>query len=182
MPPTCWKYELAHFHAVEPDLPAEPPGAEGRALPIVLDKADVVLCGIDAERGEALQVQFLAVGRRRFQDDLQLVVMLQPVRVFAVAPVGRAARGLHIGGAPRLRPERAQCRRRVKRAGADLDIIGLQDDAALLRPIALQGQDQPLKAVIGFAAHVSGWAWTARLAAAARARRDIGAADTARDE
>src|SRR5437764_12918212 len=35
--------ELADLHAVEPDLPTEPPGAEGRALPIVLDKADVVL-------------------------------------------------------------------------------------------------------------------------------------------
>ena len=34
--------ELRHLHAVEPDLPAEAPGAERRALPIVLDEADVV--------------------------------------------------------------------------------------------------------------------------------------------
>ena len=119
--------ELADFHAVEPDLPAEPPGAQGRAFPIVLDKADVVARRVDAERREAAEIQILAVGRRRLQDDLELVIMLQPVRVLAVAPVGRPARRLDIGGAPRLRPERAQGGRRVERAGADLDIVGLQD-------------------------------------------------------
>src|SRR5437016_8764861 len=41
----------------------------------------------------------------------------------------------------------------MKRAGADLDIIGLQDDAALLRPIALQSEDQPLKAGIRLGRH-----------------------------
>src|SRR5207248_11103283 len=81
--------ELADLHAVEPDLPAEPPGAKGRALPIVFDKADVVLRGIDAERRETLQIQILAVGRRRLQDHLQLIIMLQPVRVFAIAAIGR---------------------------------------------------------------------------------------------
>ena len=34
----------------------------------------------------------------------------------------------------------------MERAGADLDIVGLQDDAALLRPIALQLEDEGLKA------------------------------------
>ena len=34
--------ELADFHAVAPAFPAQPPGAEGRTFPIVLDKADVV--------------------------------------------------------------------------------------------------------------------------------------------
>src|SRR5437868_13110490 len=41
----------------------------------------------------------------------------------------------------------------MKRAGADLDIIGLQDDAALLRPIALEREDQPLKAGIRLGGH-----------------------------
>ena len=41
--------ELGNFHAVEPDLPAKPPGAEGRGFPVVFDEADVVLVGIDAE-------------------------------------------------------------------------------------------------------------------------------------
>ena len=34
--------ELRHFHAVAPAFPAQSPGAERRAFPIVLDKADVV--------------------------------------------------------------------------------------------------------------------------------------------
>src|SRR3546814_410564 len=44
--------ELGHFHAVAPDFPAEPPGAERRAFPIVLDKAYIVLQEIDARSEE----------------------------------------------------------------------------------------------------------------------------------
>ena len=84
-------------------------------------------------------------GRRRLQDHLELVVVLQPVRVLAVAPVLGPARGLHIGGVPGLRPERAQRRRRVEGAGAHLHVVGLQDHAALLGPEALQRQDQVLE-------------------------------------
>ena len=56
--------------------------------------------------------------------------MLQPVRVLAVAAVLRPARRLHVSRVPRLRPERAQRRRRMEGAGADLHVVGLQDDAA----------------------------------------------------
>ena len=41
--------ELRHLHAVAPDLPAEAPGAERRAFPVVLHEADVVARGIDAD-------------------------------------------------------------------------------------------------------------------------------------
>ena len=44
---------------------------------------------------------------------LELVVVLETVRVFAVAAVGRAAGWLHIGGGHRLRPQCAQARHRV---------------------------------------------------------------------
>ena len=101
---------------------------------------------IDAEGGEAGEVQLLAVGRRRLQDYLQLVIMLQPVRVVAIAAIGRAARRLHIRGAPRLRPQRTQRRCRMEGAGADLDVVGLQDHAAMRRPEALQFEDQRLEA------------------------------------
>ena len=45
--------ELRDLHAVQPDLPAEAPGAEGRALPVVLDEADVVLEQVEPERFRA---------------------------------------------------------------------------------------------------------------------------------
>ena len=45
--------ELGDLHAVAPDLPAEAPGAERRALPVVLDEADVVRQRVDADRRQA---------------------------------------------------------------------------------------------------------------------------------
>ena len=45
--------ELGDLHPVAPDLPAEAPGAERRALPVVLDEADVVLARVDADGARA---------------------------------------------------------------------------------------------------------------------------------
>ena len=44
-----------------------------------------------------------------------------------------------------LGPERAQRRRRVEGAGADLEVIGLQQYAPLPRPKRLQLEDQLLE-------------------------------------
>ena len=41
--------ELRHFHAVQPHLPPQTPRAQRRILPVVLDEADVVCLGIDAQ-------------------------------------------------------------------------------------------------------------------------------------
>jgi hypothetical protein len=41
--------ELRHLHAVEPDLPAQAPGAQRGVLPVVLDEADVVLLQVEAQ-------------------------------------------------------------------------------------------------------------------------------------
>src|SRR5512144_163047 len=92
--------ELRYLHAVTPHLPAEPPGAERRALPVVLDEADVMAPGIDADGTEALKIEILDVGRRWLQGHLELVILLEPVRVLAVAPVLGSPRWLHIGRAP----------------------------------------------------------------------------------
>src|SRR5262249_56075302 len=46
---------------------------------------------------------------------------------------------------PRLGSERSQRGGRVKGTGADLDIVGLKDDAALARPKPLQVEDQRLE-------------------------------------
>ena len=71
--------------------------------------------------------------------------MLQAIGVFALASSGGAARWLHVGGAPWLRPYRAQKGGRMKGAGPHFHIVGLGDDAALIGPIVLQGHDQVLK-------------------------------------
>src|SRR5207247_1103173 len=138
--------ELTDLHAVEPNFPTEPPGTQGRALPIILDKADVVQAGIDADCREAREIELLAVRRRRLEDDLELIVLLQPIGIFPIAAIGRPPRGLHIGGAPGLGAESAQRSRRMERAGPDLDIVRLQNDAALLRPEALQIENKRLEA------------------------------------
>ena len=100
---------------------------------------------VDADRGEAAEIELLQVGRARLQDHLILVIMLEPVGVLAVAAVGRAAAGLDEGGVPRLGPERAQRRRGVEGARAHLHVVGLEDQAALLAPIIVERQDQLLE-------------------------------------
>src|SRR5262245_36259940 len=137
--------ELRYLHAVEPDFPPEAPGAERRALPIVLDEADVVLEGIDAESAEAVEIDVLDVGCLRLQDHLELVVMLEPVGVLAIAAVLGAAGGLHVSRAPGLRPKRAKRGRGVKGPRPHLQIIGLENHAALVGPKALELEHQVLK-------------------------------------
>ena len=51
--------ELRDLHAVHPHLPAKAPGAQRGALPVVLDKADVVLGGVEADGGEGAKVEVL---------------------------------------------------------------------------------------------------------------------------
>jgi len=55
--------ELRDLHAVAPDFPAQTPGAQRRALPVVLDEAQVVQGGVDPEGVEALEVALLEVER-----------------------------------------------------------------------------------------------------------------------
>ncbi len=141
--------ELRNFHAVTPAFPAEAPRPERRALPVVLDKADVMQRRVDADGLERLQIQILNVRRRRLQDHLELIVVLQAVRILAIAAILRAARRLHISRIPALRAERAKRRRRMERTRADFHVVGLQDDAAMVGPIALQRQDQALKRTLG---------------------------------
>ncbi len=47
---------LGDLLAVEPHLPAQSPGAQGGALPVVLDEADVVLFALDAQGIQAVEV------------------------------------------------------------------------------------------------------------------------------
>ena len=94
---------------------------------------------------ERVQIQLLHILRRRLQDHLILIIVLQPVGVLAIAAVGGPARGLDKGGVPGPRPQRAQGGGGMEGARPHLIVIGLQDQAALGRPEILQGQDQVLK-------------------------------------
>ena len=109
---------------------------------------------IDADRGERFQIEVLQVRRRRLQDHLKLVVVLQPVGIFAVAAVLRPPRRLHIGRIPWPRAKRAQGGRGMEGAGAHFHVVGLQDHAAVIGPITLQRQDQSLERA--FRAHMRG--------------------------
>ncbi len=71
--------------------------------------------------------------------------MLPTVRAVAIAPIGRAARRLHVSGRPWPVAKAAQGGRGVKRAGTHLHIVGLQDRAAFPGPVILKPQDDLLK-------------------------------------
>jgi hypothetical protein len=81
--------------------------------------------------------------------DLVLVVMLQPIRILAIAAIGGSARWLHIRGVPGLRAEAAQESGRVKGAGAYFGVERLDQHAALAGPVLLQAQDDVLKSRAG---------------------------------
>ena len=131
--------ELGDFHAVEPHLPAEPPGPQCGRLPVVLDETDVVLRGVDPEALQRIEIEVLNVHGGRLHDHLELVIMLKPVGVLAVAPVGGTARRLDIGDIPGLRTEHPKEGGRVEGSGALLDVVGLLNDTTLFGPVILKG-------------------------------------------
>jgi hypothetical protein len=137
--------ELRNFHAIAPHFPAQPPGAQRGAFPVVLDKADVVVFLVDANGIERAEIKVLQVVRRGLQDDLVLVVVLKPVRVLAVTAILGPARGLHIGCLPRVRANRAQRGGRMKRARPHFHVVGLQHNTAVASPVLVQGENQILK-------------------------------------
>jgi hypothetical protein len=81
--------ELRNLLAVEEHLPADAPCTERGRFPVVLLEAHVVGAQIDAAGLEALQVELLHLVGCRLEDDLELMVLEQPVRILAEAPVGR---------------------------------------------------------------------------------------------
>ena len=137
--------ELRDLEPVEQHLPADAPRTQRGRLPVVLLEADVVAGRIDAARLQAVQIETLGGVRRRLQDDLELVVLEEPVGVLAEAAVGGPARRLDVGDVPVARPDDAEERFRVHRPGAHLDVERLLQQAAPLRPETGQGEDQVLE-------------------------------------
>ena len=96
--------ELGDFLTVEPHLPAQAPGAEGGAFPVVLDETHVVLPQVDAQSLQAGEIALLRVAGVRLQDDLQLMVHLHAVWVVAETAVVGPDAGLDVHHIPRFRP------------------------------------------------------------------------------
>src|SRR6266404_1916788 len=72
-------------------------------------------------------------------------MLVQPVGIFAVAPVGGPTARLRVCHTIRSRSEHAQKRFRVHRPCPDLHIVGLLQHAALPNPKLRQFQNQILK-------------------------------------
>ena len=100
---------------------------------------------VNADGAQGIQVHVLDGRRRRFDDHLVLVVMLQAKGVVAIASVGGPATGLDVGRTPRLGPHGTQKRRRMKGARAHFAIVRLQNHAAAFGPERLQPQYQFLE-------------------------------------
>ena len=114
-------------------------------FPVVLLEADVVLPRVDAAGLEALEVDVLHLVGRGLENDLELVVLEQPIRILAEPSVVGTPRGLDVGDAPVLRAEHAEQRLGMGRAGADFEIERLLEDAALGGPELRQLEDEILE-------------------------------------
>src|SRR5262249_10872146 len=137
--------ELGDLHPIQPHFPTEPPSSERGVLPIVLDESDVVLLEVETEGGERSEIQLKNVRRRGLEHHLKLMMLMEPVWIFAVATILRPARRLHVGCPPRFGAERAQEGRGVRGACPDFNIVGLQQGATLLAPVILERGNHLLK-------------------------------------
>ena len=148
--------ELGDLETVEHDLPTDAPGAEGGRFPVVLFELDIVLAEINTDGFEAAEILFEDVIGRGLQDDLELLVFVETVGVFAIAAIGRAAAGLDVGNLIRFGPENAEEGFGGHGAGAYLEVMRLLDDGATVGPVVLQFEDGVLKRVhVTFAADLT---------------------------
>ena len=137
--------KLRNLEAVEQHLPADAPGAERRRFPVVLLETNVVLARVDTARLQALEIQLLHIVGRRLENDLELVVLEEAIRILAEAAVGGPPRRLYIGDVPMRGSEHPQKRFRVHRAGANLYVERLLKRAPARGPEFGKLENQVLK-------------------------------------
>jgi hypothetical protein len=101
--------------------------------------------GVDPKGLQAIEIDFLDVEGRGFDNHLILIIVLEPVGILSVSAIGRSPRGLNIGHSPRLRTQGPEKGGRMKGPGTYLHVIGLLDNTSLICPESLQGKDQFLK-------------------------------------
>ena len=137
--------ELRDLLPVEQHLPADAPRPERRRFPVVFFEPHVVRPQIDPACLEALQVELLHLVGRRLQDDLELLVLEQPVGVLTEAAVGGPTRRLDVRDVPWFRPQHAQERLGMHRPGAHLDVEWLVQQAAARGPELRELEDELLQ-------------------------------------
>src|SRR5207253_6802761 len=125
---------LRDLKVVEKHLPVDVSGTERGGFPVVLFKANVMFLKIDSDGSEALQIDLLDVGRRWFEDDLKLGVLVQAIGVFAIATVGGPTARLHIRDAVGSGAQDAEKGFGVHGSRADFDVVRLLENATLLHP------------------------------------------------
>ena len=95
---------------------------------------DVVGARIDTHRLEALQIDLLNFVGRRLENHLKLMMLEDAIGILAEPAVIGAPRRLHVRHVPRFWAEYTQQRLGMGRAGADLEVERLLNDASLRRP------------------------------------------------
>src|SRR5712664_287879 len=100
---------------------------------------------MDSDGPKTLEVEILDINRRRFEDDLKLRMLVQTIGIFAIAAVGGPTTRLDVGDAIGIGAKDTEKGFRMHRAGADLDVVRLLEDAALLYPKLGELQDQILE-------------------------------------
>jgi hypothetical protein len=98
-----------------------------------------------SESPETPEVHLLDIEGRRFHDDLELIIVLEPVRVFSVPAVGWSPRRLNVRGVPRLRSKDTEEGGGMKRSCTHFHIVGLTYDTPFSCPERLQLEYEILK-------------------------------------
>ncbi|MPM58382.1 hypothetical protein SDC9_105213 [bioreactor metagenome] len=93
-----------------------------------------MLARINAKGFQRLQIKLLRVARIRFEDHLELIVLLKTVGVLSVTAIIRADGGFNVSHAPGLRTQHAQEGGRVHGTRTYLGVIGLPDQTAVVGP------------------------------------------------
>ena len=137
--------ELGDLHAIQPHLPPHTPGPEGGGFPVVLDETNVVIGRLNAKGLQGGEVGLLNAIGRWLDQHLVLEVVLGAVGVIAVAAVGGTSAGLRVGHGPGFRTDGPQHRVRTHGARPLFRVIGLQQQAALVSPEAVEGADDVLE-------------------------------------
>ncbi len=125
---------MSYFHSIEPDFPAQSRGAKCGGFPVIFDKANVVVQRIDPKAFEAFQINSLRIRWRRLKDYLVLIIMLKPVGVFSIPPVGGTPGWLDVSHIVRLGSEHPEKGRGIESARTDFEVIGLLDESSSVSP------------------------------------------------